>query len=44
MQLLHYRPLMLFTRPIAALLLALALLTVAWNLYQALRTPRSREA
>jgi putative tricarboxylic transport membrane protein len=44
MQLLHYRPLLLFTRPIAALLLALALLTVAWNLYQALRTPPSREA
>jgi putative tricarboxylic transport membrane protein len=43
MQLLSYDPLRLFTRPIAAVLLALAILTVAYNLYQALRTPGARE-
>jgi putative tricarboxylic transport membrane protein len=43
MQLLSYDPLRLFTRPIAAVLLTLAILTVAYNLYQALRTPPSRK-
>lgn len=39
MQLLNYDPLRLFTRPIAGVLIALALLTIGYNLYQALRRP-----
>jgi putative tricarboxylic transport membrane protein len=43
MQLLNYDPLRLFTRPIAAVLLTLAIVTVGYNLYQALRTSPSRK-
>jgi TctA family transporter len=43
MQLLSYDPLRLFTRPIAAVLLTLAILTVAYNLYQAVRASPSRK-
>jgi hypothetical protein len=43
MQLLSYDPLRLFTRPIAGVLLVLAIVTVGYNLYQALRTSPSRK-
>jgi hypothetical protein len=43
MQLLSYDPLRLFTRPIAGVLLALAIVTVGYNLYQTLRRSPSRK-
>ncbi len=42
MQMLGYDPIALLGRPIAALLLAAALLTVLWNVYGALRRPAQR--
>jgi len=45
MQLLHYDPLALFARPIAALLLTAAALTLIWNVWAALRrSPDMTEA
>jgi len=45
MQMLDYNPLLLFTRPIAGVLVGIALLTIIWRLHDAVRSSRRhREA